>query len=327
MPPRPAWCVAHGLPGMCRVNGAMVGPFSAAWCSGRAANVRCPDARQISLSGPGFGPFAMALSFIRIRTVHSMTPPTIYVCTVHYKTERWIKHQLRFLKKNMDANYKVFACVPSSRTRKDFHLESSYDPSSSGSQNHADKLNYLARMVCEEANDNDMLVFLDGDAFPIAPVARYLTETLQSHPFMAVQRLENGGDDHPHPSFAATTVGFWKAISGDWSVAPYINRQGVEVADTGGALFNNLAARGIAWHAMLRSNRRNLHPLWYGIYAGIAYHHGAGYRSPVSRIDSILSGKQVDAFLASNAYKKSKRMHRKMLVNIRYNPWFYRMLM
>jgi hypothetical protein len=255
-----------------------------------------------------------------------MTTPSIYICTVHYRTERWIRPQLFFLKKNVGADCKVFACVPPSRMRKDFHLESSYAPSSSGGQNHADKLNYLARLVCEEANDNDILVFLDGDAFPIAPVASFLSEALRTHPFVAVQRLENGGDDHPHPSFAATTVGFWRAIKGDWSVASYMNSQGTEVTDTGGALFNNLVARQMPWRAMLRSNKRNLHPLWYGIYADVVYHHGAGYRAPVSRIDSITSGKREDAFMASTAYKKNKKMHKRMLFSIRYNPWFYRKL-
>jgi hypothetical protein len=255
-----------------------------------------------------------------------MSNPSIYICTVHYKTERWIKRQRYFLKKNVDAQYKVFACVPPSRKRKDFHLESSFDPQGSGSQNHADKLNYLARLVCEEANDNDIMVFLDGDAFPIAPIADYLTDKLRTHAFLAVQRRENAGDTHPHPSFAATTVGFWKEIVGDWSVAPYINSQGAEVADTGGALLNNLAERNTAWHAMLRSNKRNPHPLWFGIYDDVVYHHGAGYRSPIARVDYLKSGGNDAEFLASGAYREIKKMHQRMLVSVSYNPWFYRKL-
>jgi hypothetical protein len=255
-----------------------------------------------------------------------MSKPSLYICTVHYKTERWIKRQLFYLRKNIDTDFKVFACVPALRKRKDFHLESSYDPPSKGSQNHADKLNYLARLVCEEAGDNDILIFLDGDAFPIAPMTGFLAEKLRTHPLVAVQRMENGGDDYPHPSFAATTVGFWKTIQGDWSEAPYINSQGAEVKDAGGALFQRLTADGIAWQPMLRSNKRNPHPLWYGIYADVVYHHGAGYRSPVSRIDSLMSGKQADEFLASDEYKKIKKLHKKMLFSVRYNPWFYRKL-
>jgi hypothetical protein len=253
-----------------------------------------------------------------------MSSPSIYICTVHYKTERWINRQRYFLKKNVGADYKMLACVPPSRKRKDFHLESSFDPPGSGSQNHADKLNYLARLVCEEASDDDIIVFLDGDAFPIAPIADYLTDKLRAHAFLAVQRRENAGDTHPHPSFAATTVGFWKKINGDWSVAPYINGQGAAVADTGGALFNNLAARDISWHAMRRSNTRNPHPLWFGIYDDVVYHHGAGYRPPVARVDYMKSGCNDAEFLASDDYKKIKKMHRKMLLSVRYNPWFYR---
>ena len=36
---------------------------------------------------------------------------------------------------------------------------------------------------------------------------------------------------------------------------------------------------------MLRSNRRNLHPLWFGLYEDLIYHHGAGFRPPLSRAD------------------------------------------
>ena len=41
----------------------------------------------------------------------------------------------------------------------------------------------------------------------------------------------------------------------------------------------------IDWYPMLRSNRRDLHPLWFGLYEDLIYHHGAGFRPPVSRAD------------------------------------------
>ncbi len=215
----------------------------------------------------------------------------IFVCTVHFKTEDWIKPQLFFLKQNLHEPYRVFACVPEARRRKDFYLESCYDPppiasqNDIASQNHADKLNYLARLVCEEAGDDDILIFLDGDAFPVALIAGYVRTGLRDHPFMAVQRPENGGDLHPHPCFAAATVGFWKSLRGDWSVDTYINASGIEISDAGGALYNRLSSEGFDWMPILRSNRVNPHPLWFGIYGGVIYHHGAGYRDPISRLD------------------------------------------
>ena len=46
-----------------------------------------------------------------------------------------------------------------------------------------------------------------------------------------------------------------------------------------------LERSGDSWTPLLRSNRVNLHPLWFGIYGKIVYHHGAGFRWAVGRVD------------------------------------------
>ena len=130
-------------------------------------------------------------------------------------------------------------------------------------------------------------MFLDGDAFPIADIMPLVAEKLAAHPLLAVQRLENNGDRQPHPCFCVTTVGFWKSIGGDWSEGYCWNdRAGKPVTDVGGNLLGILERRKIEWAPLVRSNRTNLHPLWFGIYGGAVYHHGAGFREDkVSRAD------------------------------------------
>jgi len=34
---------------------------------------------------------------------------------------------------------------------------------------------------------------------------------------------------------------------------------------------------------LLRSNRIDLHPILFALYGGIVYHHGSGFRGPLSR--------------------------------------------
>lgn len=41
----------------------------------------------------------------------------------------------------------------------------------------------------------------------------------------------------------------------------------------------------INWKPLLRSTQFDLHPLWFAIYGDVVYHHGAGFRPPISRID------------------------------------------
>jgi hypothetical protein len=57
---------------------------------------------------------------------------------------------------------------------------------------------------------------------------------------------------------------------------------GLKHHDLGTALLEKLEARGIRWHPILRSNAWNPHPVWFGVYGGIIYHHGAGFRRSLS---------------------------------------------
>ena len=109
---------------------------------------------------------------------------------------------------------------------------------------------------------------------------------LCSYPLIAIRRTENIGDIQPHPSFCLTTIEFWKFINGDWNSGyKWLNVYGELVTDVGGNLLRALEQKGIEWYPMLRSNKRNLHPLFFGIYEDLIYHHGAGYRNPLSRTD------------------------------------------
>lgn len=230
----------------------------------------------------------------------------IYICTVHYQTEVWIRPQLEFIKKNIDRPYKIVACVPETRNCKDFYLESCYENDSILSYNHADKLNYLSKIVCLEAKPTDVIIFLDGDAFPIKPIGRYLEEKLSKYALIAVQRKENDGDMNPHPSFAATTVGFWKKIEGDWYPGySWKNCHGSEVSDTGGNLLKILDEHKVNWYPLNRTNRTNIHPLWFGIYDDVVYHHGAGYRMPISRLDLKNGSIDEDEFIGSVEFARN----------------------
>jgi hypothetical protein len=209
----------------------------------------------------------------------------LHIATVHWQNEDWIDIQLERLRRHVSAPYRVYAFlngVPEANRAKFFHA------SSEPIREHAVKLNRLADIICPAAKDDgDLIMFLDGDAFPIANLMPLLSEKLATHPLVAVQRLENNGDLQPHPCFCATTVGFWKEIGGDWSEGfTWPDRAGNPVTDVGGNLLGILKRREIEWAPLLRSNRTNLHPLWFGVYGNVIYHHGAGFRrDKLSRVD------------------------------------------
>jgi hypothetical protein len=148
---------------------------------------------------------------------------------------------------------------------------------------HSGKLNRLAEST--DAEDDDVLLFLDGDAFPVTPIGEFLGERLAQFPLVAVRRDENLGDVQPHPCFCATTAGFWRDIGGNWSPGAWTDDAGREVEDVGGALLQILSERGIEWCPLLRTNRHNLHPVLFGLYEERIYHHGAGFRPAFVRAD------------------------------------------
>ena len=145
---------------------------------------------------------------------------------------------------------------------------------------HAGKLNHLAMEIGREAADDDLLMFLDGDAFPIAEVMPFIERGLGQAPLIAVRRAENVDQPQPHPCFCVTRVATWRSLRGDWSPGPvWPGGLGWEVTDVGSLLMRKLELAGLGWVQVLRSNKRDLDPLYYAVYGDVVYHHGAGFRA------------------------------------------------
>ena len=216
----------------------------------------------------------------------------IHIATVHWMSDRWIDLQLEYLRRNMDRPYRVYADLEGidERHRERFDVATDLGPIP-----HAQKLNALADLIAEEADPRDTLIFLDGDAFPVGPLGEFLEDRLARAPLAAVRRDENLGDVQPHPSFCATTVGFWQELGGDWARGRdwrWKNALGWTVEDVGGKLLYQLNERGIEWSPILRTSSGSLHPTLFGVYEERIYHHGAGFRPTFERTDRHLAGKQ-----------------------------------
>ncbi len=138
----------------------------------------------------------------------------LHVVTVHYLSDAWIEPQLRYLRRFTPPDTQVWASLDGIEHGRGFEHETTLDGS------HADKLNELARRVSEVARPDDHVLFLDGDAFPVAPLGPLLAAPDR---LVAVRRDENLGDPQPHPCFCLTTVGLWNDIGGDWSLGAQLD--------------------------------------------------------------------------------------------------------
>jgi hypothetical protein len=207
----------------------------------------------------------------------------IHIATVHWKEDRWIDVQLAYLHRHVAEPFRVYAWLndlPIDHRAKFHYATAEPVDTQPPSRQHAIKLNLLADLIYFDSDrDRDLIVFLDGDAFPIGDAIGLARRKLAEYPLVAVQRRENNGDVQPHPCFCATTVGFWKRIGGDWNQGyTWQDDHGRPTTDTGGNLLGILKRHGVEWYPLLRSNRVNLHGLWFGVYDGVVYHHGAAFR-------------------------------------------------
>jgi hypothetical protein len=200
----------------------------------------------------------------------------IHIATVHWRSDRWIDIQLRYLERNLDRPYRVYAWIDEQLRDQAGRFFYATDVPL---DRHELKLTLLGDLVAHAAEDDELIAFVDGDAFPIAPIGPYLRDKLERYPLVAIRRDENNGDPQPHPSFCVTTAGFWRSLPGDWRRGhAWTNPQGKEVTDVGGNLLGLLEDAGIEWYPMLRTNKVNPHPLQFGVYDDVVYHHGGGFR-------------------------------------------------
>src|ERR1041384_4295233 len=113
----------------------------------------------------------------------------IHFLTVHYLSDRWIEPQLRGIERHTKADYRIWACLNGIDASWNDRFYRTFDLDGE----HGDKLNELASIVTKECDPDDLLVFIDGDAFPIADWVEPVTELLQRYPIVAVRRSENLG--------------------------------------------------------------------------------------------------------------------------------------
>jgi hypothetical protein len=200
----------------------------------------------------------------------------IHVATVHWRDDRWVDVQLRYLEQHTPEPYRVYAFL---NGLEEDHSRKFHYSSDENIREHSTKLNLLSDLIAfDSESESDPLMFIDGDAFPIADLDPLIAD-LSNHPLIAVKRAE-ASDVQPHPCFCLTTVGFWRELGGDWRKGghSWTNAVGREVSDVGARVLKAVDERDVDWRPLLRSNRTNPHPLFFGVYDDVVYHHGAGFR-------------------------------------------------
>jgi hypothetical protein len=201
----------------------------------------------------------------------------IYIATAHHLSSKWIRPQTDYLRRHLSEPYRVFASCEGI----DQEWFEYFDEVVPSIGHHEGKLNLLAAEIDAIAAPDDLMMFLDGDAFPIADPMPLVRDKLEDHALVA-NRMSAAAAP-PHPSFCVIPVHRWRELHGDWSKGhAWIGVGGDVVTDVGGNLGRSLERHGLRWHPLNRSNTVDLHRVWFGVFDSLVYHHGAAFRTPLT---------------------------------------------
>jgi len=208
-----------------------------------------------------------------------------HILTVHYMSLDWIPIQNHYIQKFISdsCTHSYIDKVKHEPWPFEFDFafrgESGIDTGWSSGE-HSLKLNSLVEKL-ENRPDSDILIFLDGDSFPIAPMDDFIEHSLQNYDFVSIVR-EELGDTFPHPSFACCKLGTWKKYNFTWSPYPKNSRRrnwhGAKYNDVGVKLERILKESNLKWNKLKRTNSASFHPIFFGLYGDLIYHHTAGFR-------------------------------------------------
>jgi len=257
----------------------------------------------------------------------------LHILTLHLG-DKWIDIQKRELARFISEPYKVYARLgdgvyPKENWKYKYNnqkakVENSkyndgtisydkhkhkFDGAISGAQHWTYSMGKLLDYVLEnhEVKPTDKIMLIDSDAFPIAPISDFLAEKLKEYPFVSAQEPMHEWDRNPlyliqHPMFMLFEA---KHIIED-NLTDYL-RDVVKDKNNNwwGGTTDWLTERGYDYYPLTRSNKIDLHPLYYAIYDEVIYHHWAGSRNMITRPDRIRVGQIGPDIIPTEAQKKA----------------------
>lgn len=162
--------------------------------------------------------------------------------STHFKAVEWVDVQRTYLDKFADVDHRRMFAVEGIDVSNFAPNEETF----SYSGDHGDALDLLAQEALKKAGPSDWLVFLDSDAVPIAPLSKILGS---GSDFVAVQRLEHLGSQHPHPCFAAVRAKTYRDLAPSWKNGGHhwIDEFGRTVSDVGSGFIPSLTEKSQPW--------------------------------------------------------------------------------
>ena len=244
----------------------------------------------------------------------------IHIFSLHFKDDRWSKLQLDSIHKHVKVPYKTYSVYSHMETDTYKKWEDKWDiflvkeqgkhEHKSGKFHLTDGHRAIIPEILKNANSDDIFLRLDSDAILIDNIDESFIEKVNKHKFIAIKEPQHEWDTTyhtPHPSLWTFPIAFLNTE---------LSHRMSELLEDGhsnwwGGVVRWLYENSIEWYPLERSNKINLHPLYFGIYGDLVYHHWAGSRDMITRPDRKLAeqlGKSIEQVRDENAELNDKIM-------------------
>jgi hypothetical protein len=194
----------------------------------------------------------------------------IHIALNHTRTADWMRTQVSYIRRFVAGPVRLVACVEDIAPSEIADVD---DVVAGTGGNHVGKLNLLGHRILEDAEGDDLIVFLNATTLPIAD--DWLVPAHESVAMTSISDPQFYPDAQPHPIFCSTTVNVWRELPGDWA-AGFESMPGRNPSTMAGAnLADRLRHANLEWATHSASAADTTNPLSFGCFGSGLFHHGS----------------------------------------------------
>ena len=231
----------------------------------------------------------------------------IHIVTINWATDKWIDIQLDSFKKWIDLSFKVYTRLGNMDEKTYNKHKDKYFCCLQGNVGEKSHVTHgyqeVLPKVVENLSKGDLIMFIDSDAFLINDISKIINN-IDKYPFIAIEEPNHeyrfDGFLTPHPLFYLFKAEYFLESNLDW----YAKQVMLDTAGNWwGSIIKWLDENNIKYYPLKRTNKVNLHPLYFAIYEDIIYHHWAGSRRMITIPDRMRhseTGESLDQIAEKN---------------------------
>tara|TARA_Y100000310_G_scaffold344041_1_gene454752 strand:+ start:32949 stop:33815 length:867 start_codon:yes stop_codon:yes gene_type:complete len=222
----------------------------------------------------------------------------IHIVTQHFGTQAWFEIQKNHIEKYTPDKslYKVYLLVYKTTLPENFEVPSNYEVINLDEKEGLRNDHYAIveecydRFIKEKVEDDDIVIYMDNDAFPIDGMWSYkIMEYLQNNHICAVHRYEDRGMAQPDQYYPYPHLCFYSFKKKDREQYGFVHEIPPGYPCPGFTINDLVKEKGLNVKELVRTNKFNHHPTMFGVYDDLIYHQSCGSRAIVGRPYATIS--------------------------------------